>query len=98
MPAGKEFYQRPFFSQGKETKADPPATEKTTLIRWLADQDSDVWDQRMEADFSEGGAGVPLLARCDSEIKSGGSILLAGFLEQRGAKSHTLTSPLFRYT
>jgi hypothetical protein len=71
----------------KEAITELPAPEKTTLIRWLAEQDSDAWDQQLEADFSEGGAGMALLAQWDSEIRSGESVPLAEFLEQRGAKS-----------
>jgi hypothetical protein len=67
-----------FLSQGrdmtletiKEAIGELSAPEKTTLIRWLAEKDSDPWDRQMEADFSEGGAGMPLLAQWDSEIKT----------------------------
>ncbi|HTU47405.1 MAG TPA: hypothetical protein VMF91_20245 [Bryobacteraceae bacterium] len=64
----------------KEAIACLPATDKATLATWLNAQDAQEWDRQMEVDFSEGGAGTPLLAQWDAEIRTGTSIQLEEFL------------------
>jgi hypothetical protein len=71
----------------KDAIAELPAPQKTTLISWLNSQDSDEWDRQIEADFSDGGAGMSLLDQWDTEIKAGTSISLEEFLTQRA--THT---------
>jgi hypothetical protein len=70
----------------KRAIAELPPTEKTALAHWLNAQDSEAWDKQMEADFSEGGAGMALLDQWDAEIKSGESLPLEEFLTQRKAQ------------
>jgi len=50
-----------------------PEAEQTALVAWLARKDSGAWDRQMERDFSEGGAGMDLIAAWDAEIQSGQS-------------------------
>jgi hypothetical protein len=64
----------------KEAIGELPAPQKTALISWLSSQDSEEWDKQTEADFSDGGAGMPLLDQWDTEIKAGTSISLEEFL------------------
>jgi hypothetical protein len=73
----------------KEAISELPAPEKTSLIQWLNTQDSEVWDREIEADFSDGGAGMALLATWDAEIKAGSSIRLEEFLTERENASDT---------
>jgi hypothetical protein len=54
----------------KEAIAELPAPEKTTLMSWLTTHDSREWDRQIEADFSDGGAGMALLNQWDAEIKA----------------------------
>jgi hypothetical protein len=56
------------------------------LISWLNMQDAKAWDRQIEADFSEGGAGMALLQQWDAEIQSGKSIPLEEFLQKREIK------------
>jgi hypothetical protein len=72
----------------KEAIAELPHTEKTSLMSWLNAQDAEAWDRQIEADFSEGGAGMALLEQWDSEIANGESISLDEFLRQRGTPTH----------
>ena len=67
----------------KEAISGLPAPEKTTLIQWLNLQDSEAWDREIEADFSESGAGMALLAKWDAECKAGNSIPLEEFLTEQ---------------
>ncbi len=64
----------------KEAIADLPATDKATLVTWLNAQDNEEWDREIEADFSNDGPGMSLLAQWDREIKTGNSISLEEFL------------------
>ncbi len=57
--------------------------EKTSLVAWLNEQDAKAWDKQIEADFSEGGAGMALLEMWDAEIKAGRSVPLEEFLAER---------------
>jgi hypothetical protein len=67
----------------KQVIAELPEAEKTSLIAWLNEQDAKVWDEQLETDFSEGGAGMALLERWDAEIQAGGSMPLEEFLAQQ---------------
>ena len=69
----------------KAAIAELPETERTSLAAWLVRQDAADWDKQIEADFSEGGAGTPLLERWDAEIKAGGAVPLEEFLSQQEA-------------
>jgi hypothetical protein len=60
-----------------------PRREKSSLEAWLKQQDAQAWDEQIEEDFSEGGAGAGLLEAWDAEIKSGKSVPLDDFLRQR---------------
>ena len=59
--------------------------EKTSLVACFNKQDAKAWDQQIEADFSEGCAGMALLESWDAEIKTGRSKPLEEFLAQRKA-------------
>ena len=67
----------------KEAIAELPDNEKTSLAEWLSAQDAAIWDRQIEADFSEGGAGLALLESWDAEINRGGAISLDDFFEKR---------------
>jgi hypothetical protein len=67
----------------KEAIAELPETEKNSLVNWLQSQQAEAWDKQIEADFSEGGAGIALLDQWDAEIQAGKSIPLEEFLQQR---------------
>ena len=69
----------------KAAIAELPETERASLAAWLVRQDAADWDKQMEADFSEGGAGTPLLERWDAEIKAGGAVPLEEFFSQQKA-------------
>jgi len=69
----------------KEAIEQLPETDKTSLVSWLNAQDAEAWDRQIEADFSEGGRGMALLAEWDAEIKNGEWISLDEFLAQRQA-------------
>ena len=73
------------FDAIKQAIAGLPEAEKTSLVAWLNEQDAEAWDKQLEADFSEGGAGMALLATWDAEIKAGGSMPLEEFLAQKEA-------------
>ena len=60
-----------------------PEVERSSLVAWLVRQDAEDWDRQIEADFSEGGAGTPLLESWDAEIKAGGAVPLEEFLSQQ---------------
>ena len=66
----------------KAAIAELPEAEKSSLAAWLIRQDAADWDKQMEADFSEGGAGTPLLEHWDAEIQAGGAVPLEEFLSQ----------------
>jgi hypothetical protein len=70
----------------KEAITELPDAEKVLLISWLNMQDAKAWDRQIEADFSEGGAGMALLQQWDAEIQSGKSIPLEEFLQKRETK------------
>jgi hypothetical protein len=67
----------------KEAIEELPNTEKTSLVSWLNAQDAEAWDRQIEADFSDGGAGIALLEQWDAEIARGESTSLDAFLRQR---------------
>jgi hypothetical protein len=73
----------------KEAIAELPNAEKTSLVIWLNAQDAEAWNRQIEADFSEGGAGMALLEQWDSEIAEGDSISLDEFLQQRQTLTHS---------
>ena len=62
----------------EEAIAELPPTEKTTLANWLNAQDSEDWDRQIEADFSDGGAGMALFDQWAA--KAGESMPLEEFL------------------
>ena len=67
----------------KQAIAELPGTERASLVAWLYEQDAEAWDKQMEADFSEGGAGMALLEAWDAEFKRGEVVALEEFLAQR---------------
>ena len=67
----------------KQAIAELPEREKTSLVAWLNARDAEAWDKQIENDFSEGGAGMALLEKWDTEIKAGKSTPLEEFLAQR---------------
>jgi len=67
----------------KEAITELPETERTSLASWLNARDAEAWDRQIEADFSEGGAGMALLEQWDAEIRSGESVSLDEFLATR---------------
>jgi hypothetical protein len=67
----------------KQAITELPEQEKASLVAWLNEQDAKAWDNQIEDDFSEGGAGMALLETWDAEIKAGGSVTLEEFLAQR---------------
>jgi hypothetical protein len=67
----------------KQAITELPAEAKTSLVTWLNEQDAKAWDRQIEADFSEGGAGMALLESWDAEIKAGKSMPMEEFLAQR---------------
>jgi len=67
----------------KAAIAELPETERASLAAWLIRKDAEDWDKQIEADFSEGGAGTPLLERWDAEIKAGGAVPLEEFFSQQ---------------
>jgi hypothetical protein len=71
----------------KQAIAELPEGERTSLVAWLNERDAKAWDQQIEDDFSEGGAGVAMLEKWDAEIRTGSSIPLEEFLAQR-EKAH----------
>ena len=70
----------------KAAIAELTETERASLAAWLIRQDAEDWDKQMEADFSEGGPGTPLLESWDAEIKAGGAVPLDEFLSQQEAE------------
>jgi hypothetical protein len=67
----------------KQAITELPEEVKTSLVAWLNEQDAKAWDKQIEADFSEGGAGMALLEIWDAEIKAGKSVPLEEFFAQR---------------
>jgi len=47
----------------KQAITELPEQEKSSLVAWLNEQDAKAWDNQIEEDFSEGGAGMALLGR-----------------------------------
>ena len=66
----------------KEAISVLPKAERASLVHWLNLEDAKTWDQQIEADFSEDGAGTALLQQWDAEIQSGESMPLEEFLQQ----------------
>jgi hypothetical protein len=62
-----------------------PPEDKTSLMAWLRQQEAEAWDKQIELDFSEGGAGAPILEKWDAEIKAGKSAPLEEFLAEQEA-------------
>jgi len=69
----------------KQAIAELPENERASLVAWLSKEDARAWDKQIEADFSEGGAGMASLDRWGAEIKAGGAMPLEDFLDQQGA-------------
>ena len=67
----------------KAAIAELPETERASLAAWLIRQEGQDWDRQIEADFSDGGSGIPLLEAWDSEIRAGGALPLEEFLSQQ---------------
>jgi hypothetical protein len=42
-----------------------------TLLSWLLAADRSAWDEQLSDDFSQGGAGMKLLAKIDEQIDRG---------------------------
>jgi hypothetical protein len=45
--------------------------DREALLAWLIDADRKAWDEQIGCDFSEGGAGMKLLAEIDEQIDRG---------------------------
>jgi hypothetical protein len=45
--------------------------DRETLLGWLVEADRRAWDEEIGRDFSEGGAGMKLLADIDEQIDHG---------------------------
>jgi hypothetical protein len=45
--------------------------ERGSLLAWLVEANRKDWDQQISGDFSEGGAGMKLLAEIDKQINRG---------------------------
>jgi hypothetical protein len=45
--------------------------EREALLAWLIDADRKSWDEEIGSDFSDGGAGMKLLADIDEQIDRG---------------------------
>ena len=45
--------------------------DREALLAWLLEADRKSWDQEIARDFSEGGAGMKLLADIDEQIRRG---------------------------
>ncbi len=45
--------------------------DRETLLAWLLEADRKAWDEQISRDFSEGGAGMKLLADIDEQIGRG---------------------------
>ena len=45
--------------------------EREALLAWLLEADRKAWDEQITRDFSEGGAGMKLLADIDDQIGRG---------------------------
>jgi hypothetical protein len=43
--------------------------EKTSLLHWFIQTDKQLWDQQLEADFSENGPGAALLERIKKDFQ-----------------------------
>jgi hypothetical protein len=67
----------------KQAIIELPEQEKSSLVVRLNEQDSKAWDNQIEEDFSEGGAGMALLKSWDAEIRVGRSVPLEEFLALR---------------
>lgn len=63
MPATKEQIQEAILSL--------PGNERASLLKWLIDMDRTVWDDEIQKDFSESGAGAALLDRVKKDFTAG---------------------------
>ncbi len=45
--------------------------DRQALLAWLIEADQEAWDEQIARDFSEGGAGMKLVADIDEQIDSG---------------------------
>jgi hypothetical protein len=45
--------------------------DREALLAWLIDADRKAWDEEIGRDFSDGGAGMKLLADIDAQIDHG---------------------------
>jgi hypothetical protein len=48
-----------------------PAHEQTALADWIVDRCPARWDEEIERDFSQGGAGMELLDRVRKQVSDG---------------------------
>jgi hypothetical protein len=48
-----------------------PRDERASLLKWLLETEKLMWDHEIEQDFSEGGAGAPLLDRIRKDFRDG---------------------------
>jgi hypothetical protein len=51
--------------------AELSSDDREALLAWLLDDDRKAWDEQISCDFSEGGAGMKLLADIDEQISRG---------------------------
>ena len=63
IPATKEQIQEAILSL--------PGNERASLLKWLVEMDRSVWDDEIEKDFSESGAGAALLHRVKKDFSAG---------------------------
>lgn len=45
--------------------------DREALLAWLLEADREAWDEEIRHDFSEGGAGMQMLAEIDEQIDRG---------------------------
>ena len=57
--------------QIKEAILALPGNERASLLKWLVEMDRFVWDDEIEEDFSESGAGAALLDEIKKDFKAG---------------------------
>jgi hypothetical protein len=61
------------FAELQKAIEDLSQEEQAKLAAWVADRDRIAWDAEIEADFSAGGAGSPLLDSVRQQVPSGKS-------------------------
>ncbi len=55
----------------QEIIEEMPVEEQTALAAWIVDRDRARWDEEIEADFSQGGAGMELLDKVKKQVSEG---------------------------